>query len=81
MIAVRTLNIIAVSLICFLLAVPHAAFAQALDEANVLNQQVIRLNDQGFYLGRKTASLFAVGPTQAQTCRLRRDIVLKLHWS
>ena len=32
-------------------------------------------------LGRITASLFAVGPTQAQTCRLRRDILLKLHWS
>jgi hypothetical protein len=30
-------------------AVPHAAFAQALNEANVLNQQVIRLNDQGRY--------------------------------
>ena len=49
MIAVRTLNIIPMSLICFLLAVPHAAFTQALDEANVLNQQVIRLNDQGRY--------------------------------
>ena len=30
-------------------AVPDAAFAQAFDEANVLNQQVIRLNDQGRY--------------------------------
>ena len=30
-----------------------------------------------FYLGRITASLFAVGPTQAQTCRLRRDIVFE----
>ena len=41
----------------------------------------VRLSNVIFYLGIKTASLFAVGPTQAQTCRLRRDIVLKLHWS
>jgi tetratricopeptide (TPR) repeat protein len=37
------------SLICSLLGIPHAAFAQALDEANALIQQVIKLNDQGRY--------------------------------
>jgi tetratricopeptide (TPR) repeat protein len=41
------LNIIAVLLVGFLLTVPHAAFAQALDESAALTQQVIQLYAQG----------------------------------
>jgi CHAT domain-containing protein/Tfp pilus assembly protein PilF len=47
--AVRVLDIIAIVLVGFLLSVPHAAFAQGLDEAAALNQQVMQLYNQGLY--------------------------------
>jgi hypothetical protein len=44
--SVKTLAIIAASLIYFVLSVPHAALAQGPDEASALNQQVIQLYNQ-----------------------------------
>jgi tetratricopeptide (TPR) repeat protein len=46
---VRALNIIAILLVGFLLAAPHATLAQGLDEATALTQQVIELTKQGHY--------------------------------
>ena len=43
-------NIIAALLIGIFLSVPHAAFAQGLDEAAALTHQVIQLYSQGRYL-------------------------------
>jgi len=47
--AVRTSYIVTMSFIGFLLAVPHAAFAQGLAEAAALNQQVVQLYNQRRY--------------------------------
>src|SRR5215467_11538142 len=47
--AVRTSYIVTMSFIGFLLAVPHAAFAQGLTEAAALNQQVVQLYNQRRY--------------------------------
>ena len=48
--AVRTLNkVIATLLIGFFLSVPHAAFAQGLDEATLLQQKLLQLFNQGQY--------------------------------
>src|SRR6516164_6797422 len=47
--AVRATYIVTVSFVGFLLAVPHAAFAQGLAEAAALNQQFIQLYSQGRY--------------------------------
>jgi len=47
--AVRATYIVTVSFVGFLLAVPHAGFAQGLAEAAALNQQVVQLYNQGRY--------------------------------
>jgi CHAT domain-containing protein/Tfp pilus assembly protein PilF len=45
----RALNITAMLLVGFLLAAPHAAFAQSLDDANALAQRVDELTKKGHY--------------------------------
>ena len=47
--AVRAINVIVILIVGFLLAEPHAAFAQSLDEATALNQQATQLYNQGRY--------------------------------
>ena len=48
-VAVRATNIIAILLVGALVAAPDAAFAQDLDEATALNQQITQLYAHGRY--------------------------------
>ena len=45
----RALNIMAILFVGFLLAAPHAAFTQGLDDANALAQRVDELTKKGHY--------------------------------
>jgi tetratricopeptide (TPR) repeat protein len=49
MVAVRTLNIIAVLFVGFLLPLPHAVLGQQSGEAATLSQKVTELSKQGRY--------------------------------
>src|SRR5215468_11582404 len=84
--AVRTSYIVTMSFIGFLLAVPHATFAQGLAEAAALNQQVIQLYNQGRYseampLAQRALAIQekALGPNHPSVANLLSNLAFLYH--